>query len=291
MYHCSMSIHEAYQQLLLQLYDLYDDREAANIADMVIEYVTGQRKTDRIMHKELPVTDSQSLQLETITKKLMQHTPVQYVLHEAWFAGMKLYVDEHVLIPRPETEELADWIITEINNSNGQVKNILDIGTGSGCIPVALKKKLPKAVVRGIDISEGALNVAIKNAMLQAAQVYFIRMDFLEQAARDQLDKFDIIVSNPPYVKRSESSSMQKNVLAHEPHLALFVPDEDALLFYRHIAEFGKTHLDDGGLIFLEINEALGKEVAELYKKEGYITETRKDMQGKERMIKAVKSI
>jgi release factor glutamine methyltransferase len=285
-----MTIHQAYQELLFQLYDLYDDSEAANIADMVLEHITGQRKIDRIMHKELPMTEAQSGQLNDFTKKLLQHTPVQYVLQEAWFAGMKFYVDENVLIPRPETEELVEWVLQEAAGKRYEVRSIIDIGSGSGCIPIALKKKLPKAVVRAVDVSEGALNVAVKNAMLQAAQVYFMRMDFLDRNTWANFGKFDIIVSNPPYVRLSEACTMNVNVLEHEPHLALFVPDEDALLFYRLIAEFAKMHLEENGAVFLEINEALGEDVMKLYRHEGYVTEMRKDLQGKDRILKAVKS-
>lgn len=281
-----MTIHLAYQQLLLQLYEIYDDREAANIADMVMEHVTGQRKIDRIMYKDLRVTAQQQQQLSAITNALLLHTPIQYVLHEAWFAGMKLYVDENVLIPRPETEELVDWIVKEVRSTKYEVRNVVDIGTGSGCIPISLKKMVPKLNVKAIDVSEGALNVAIKNAMLQATQVYFLRLDFLDQQNWDQLGKFDIIVSNPPYIKASEAEAMHQNVLEHEPHLALFVPDEDALLFYRKIAEFAKDHLTENGMIFLEINEALGEDVVKLYQNYGYKTELRKDMQGKDRMLK-----
>lgn len=286
-YHCSMTIQQAYQQLLLQLYDLYNDREAANITDWVIEHVTGQRKIDRVTHTGLPVNNAQQERLKHITEKLLQNTPVQYVLNECWFAGMKFYVDERVLIPRPETEELVEWITEEIAGRKHEVRNILDIGTGSGCIPVVLKKKAPTVKVKAIDVSEGALNVAIKNAMTLAAQVYFVRLDFLDEGTWKDLGKFDIIVSNPPYVKLSEACTMNANVLQYEPHLALFVPDEDALIFYRKIAAFAKSHLEPGGAVFLEINEALGKELMELFTSQGYRAELKKDMQGKERMIKA----
>jgi len=282
-----MTISLAYQQLLLQLYEIYDNREAANIADLVMEHVTGQRKIDRIVYKDLPVTAEQQSLLIQFTDKLLQHQPVQYVLHETWFAGMKFYVDENVLIPRPETEELVDWIEKEVRSKNYEVRELLDIGTGSGCIPISLKKKLPKLNIKSVDVSEGALNIAVKNAMLQAVQVYFLRMNFLEAENWTKLGKVDVIVSNPPYVKASEATAMNRNVLDHEPHLALFVPDEDALLFYRNIAEFSKSHLNENGMIFLEINEALGEDVIKLYNDYGYQTELRKDLQGKDRMLKA----
>src|SRR5688500_16601575 len=135
-----MTIQQAYQHLLLQLYDIYDDREAANIADLVIEYITGQRRIDRVTNKDLPLNEKQQEQLSIITEKLVRNTPVQYAVNESWFAGMKLYVDEHVLIPRPETEELVQWIADETRNTKSEIRNVLDIGTGSGCIPIALKK-------------------------------------------------------------------------------------------------------------------------------------------------------
>jgi release factor glutamine methyltransferase len=282
-----MTTREAYQELLLQLSGLYHDGEAANIADLVMEYVTGRKRIDRITGKDDPVTGQQQSRLAIITGKLLENTPVQYVLNEAWFGGMKLYVDEHVLIPRPETEELVQWIIDEVRSTKYEIRSVLDIGTGSGCIPIALKKKLGKVVTRAIDVSEGALNVAVKNAMIQGVQVYFMRMDFLDEHTWKNLGKFDIIASNPPYIKLSEACTMSANVLQHEPHLALFVPDEDALLFYRKIAAFAKEHLEENGSVFLEINEALGKEVNDLFIHEGFKTELRKDMQGKDRMIKA----
>jgi release factor glutamine methyltransferase len=284
-----MTIQVAYQQLLSQLIGVYDESEAENISNMVIEYITLSTKMQRVINKEQALSDLQASQLSVITNQLLLHKPIQYVLNEAWFAGMKLYVDENVLIPRPETEELVQWILDEVQSKDADTKTVLDIGTGSGCIPIALKKKLPKLNVRAVDVSETALNVAIKNAMLQAVQVYFIRMDFLQKESWNQFGKFDIIVSNPPYVKQSESLEMHKNVLEHEPHLALFVPDNDALLFYRNIAAFSTTHLADIGAVFLEINETLGNGVAALFNQEGFATELRKDMQGKDRMIKAVK--
>jgi release factor glutamine methyltransferase len=282
-----MTIHLAYQQLLLALFEVYADQEAANIADWVIEHVTGQRKIERVMNPEFGLTPQQQSRLSSITDKLQRHVPAQYVLNETWFMDMKLYVDDSVLIPRPETEELVDWIRQEVKSGKSKVKTVIDIGTGSGCIPIALKKNLPELTIRALDVSEGALNVAVKNAMLQGTQVYFMRMDFLDRGLRESLGRFDLIVSNPPYVKSSEAEGMNKNVLDHEPRLALFVPDEDALLFYREIAAFGKTHLNYGGMVFMEINEALGNEVQELFTKEGYKTELRKDMQGKDRMVKA----
>lgn len=290
-----MGIQEAYTQLMYQLFELYDDREAANIADWTIEHITGFKRIDRITNKQFPLNKSQQELLQTYTVQLLQHMPVQYVLHEAWFAGMNLYVDENVLIPRPETEELVEWLVEESKKSkiktclpDRQGQKVLDIGTGSGCIPVALKKKLPALDVHALDVSEGALNVAQKNADAQNTPINFYKADILDKTTWTSLPKFDIIVSNPPYIKQSEEKDMRNNVLGHEPHLALFVPDEDALLFYRMIAEFSLKHLNESGKLFFEINEALGKEVKQLLHNYGYSEiELRKDLQGKDRMIKA----
>jgi len=282
-----MGIQEAYKQLLFQLYGLYDKREAATIAGLVIEYVTGLRKTSRILNKQVLLNKEQQGTLTIFTEQLLQHKPVQYVLHEAWFAGMKFYVDEQVLIPRPETEELVEWVIQE--NQKSKIKNIrlLDIGTGSGCIAIALKKKWDDICTIAIDISPAALGIAKKNASLSGTEVLFQLFDFLNEESWPQLSGYDIIVSNPPYIKQSESKEMSKHVVEYEPKTALFVPDEDALLFYRKIALFGKGHLSANGKIYMEINEALGKEVSALFQKEGYRTELRKDLMGKDRMLKA----
>lgn len=288
-----MTVQEAYKQLQVLLSALYDDREAANIADLVMEHVTGQRRIDRIMNKQALVTAEQQAVITQCTEQLLKHTPVQYVLHEAWFAGMKLYVDENVLIPRPETEELVSWI-AECGlpaTGNQQPVTVLDIGTGSGCIPIALKKKMQGWDVHAVDISVGALEVAKRNAATQGTAITFNLLDILDEAAWQQLPMFDVIVSNPPYIRESEAASMHNNVLAFEPHTALFVPDEDALLFYRKIADFALTHLRSGGLLFFEINEALGIAVCDMLAEKGFVEiELRQDLQGKDRMVRAVKN-
>lgn len=285
-----MTLQLAYRQLLARLYEIYDTREASNIADWVIEHVTGQRKIERIVYKNLPVTVQQQKKLQTITDQLLQHQPVQYVLGQAWFCNMKLNVNENVLIPRPETEELVEWIIKEtIGNSKFEIRVfILDIGTGSGCISIALKKKISDAEVYAIDVSTEALAVAKQNAAQQHIEVKFLQFNFLDKSKWKQLPTFDIIVSNPPYVTKSEEQTMQPNVLKYEPHIALFVPDEDALKFYKAIAAFAQTHLLPKGHIFVEINETLAQQVTYLFKQNGFENITlKKDLQGKDRMIKA----
>ena len=300
-----MTIHEAQQQLLFQLYHLYDNREAANIADWVMEHITGWKKIDRIINKKVPLLPHRIEQLEQYTKELLEHKPVQYVLHEAWFCGMPFYVDEHVLIPRPETEELVEWIVQEAGSRKSEVGSqksearsdiglqtsdfrLLDIGTGSGCIPIALKKKLPWAQVYSCDVSEGALAVAQKNATAQQADVHLLQADFLNRDSWQQLPSVDLIVSNPPYIPQSDEHTMQPNVLEYEPHVALFVPNDDALLFYKAIAEFAQQKLQRGGSIYAEIHEDLGDQTKALFLSKGFTSvEIKKDMQGKDRMIKA----
>lgn len=283
-----MSIQEAYKKLLFQLSGLYDSREAANIADMVMEHITGYQKTNRIIHKNIPLDIQQQAQLQKCNEELLQHKPIQYVLQKAWFYGMKFFVNESVLIPRPETEELIDWITSEINNKNIPVHTVLDIGSGSGCIPIALKKKNPGISISSMDISKDALVVAKKNANDLGAEINFFEFDFLNESRWPELSAFDFIVSNPPYIKRSESKDMRKNVTDFEPHIALFVPDSDPLIFYKKLAAFGKKHLVEDGKIFAEINENSGKEVTDLFTNENYRVELKKDIHGKDRMLKAV---
>ncbi len=288
-----MTINTAYQQLLYKLYELYDDREAINIADWVIEFVTGQKRIDRIIYKNIPLNEVQQLQLQSFTDKLLNHEPVQYVLNEAWFAGMKFYVDKNVLIPRPETEELVEQVssfkfqVSSSSEIRNQKSEILDIGTGSGCIPIALKKNLPTTNITSIDVSKNALSIASKNAADLQATITFKQVDFLDESSWDTLGIFNIIISNPPYIKQSESSSMSKHVTSYEPIIALFVADDNALIFYKKIALFGQTHLTKNGQIFVEINEALGDETTAMFKSFGYQTQLKKDLQGRDRMVQA----
>ncbi|OQP60790.1 N5-glutamine methyltransferase family protein [Niastella populi] len=313
-----MTLYEAQQQLTTSLHELYDNREAANIADWVLEHVTGMRKIDRIMHKQSLLLPERLEQLQQYTRELLTHKPVQYVLHEAWFSGMAFYVDESVLIPRPETEELVEWIVEEVRSKKYDVRNtgsgidgltppfgdpenkdasyllpptshfnILDIGTGSGCIPISLKKKLPQATIYACDVSEQALAVAEKNATTLHAPVQFVQADFLDAASWPSLPAVDIIVSNPPYIPHNNQSTMLQNVLAWEPHLALFVPNEDPLLFYDAIARFAREKLLPGGMIFVEIHEDLGAQTKALFEAYGFTADVKKDFQGKDRMVKA----
>lgn len=278
-----MTIQQAYHFLQQQLSTIYDNDEANNIADLVIEHITGYKKLGRITHKDLSLSEQQTALFNNLIKELPTQKPVQYVLGEAWFYEMKFFVNEHVLIPRPETEELVE-LVTSYKLPSA---SILDIGTGSGCIPITLKKKLPKTEITAIDVSAEALAVAKRNAANLHADINFKELDFLNEQSWNELDCYDVIVSNPPYIKQSESASMHTNVLSFEPHIALFVTDDDALLFYRKIALFGKTHLPTNGKIFVEINEALGAETIALFESYGYTATLKKDMQQKDRMIVA----
>lgn len=279
-----MTIHEAQQQLLFQLYHIYDDREAQSIAAWVMEHLTGWQKIDRVLNKKAKLSQPKLDELQQITQQLLAHKPIHYILHQAWFHGMKLYVDENVLIPRPETEELVEWVVEACKHPSPK---ILDVGTGSGCIPIALKKKLPQAEVFACDISDGALQVAFRNSQEQNTPITLLQVDFLEPEERDELPVFDIIVSNPPYISINEKAEIDKHVVEYEPHTALFVPDDDSLVFYEHLAEFGRTHLAPTGFMMMEIHYQKGQAVQQLFESKGYAVEIKKDMQGNERMVKA----
>lgn len=279
-----MTLQQAQQQLSLSLARLYDQREAANIADWVMEKLTGQRKIDRIVHKDQRMPDGQQELLAAYTEQLLQHRPVQYVLQEAWFDGLDFYVNEQVLIPRPETEELVHWIADD--NRDSTALRILDIGTGSGCIPVALKKRLPQAQLLALDVSAGALTVAAANKSKHSVEVALYELDILNRSEWQKLPAVDIIVSNPPYIPLSDQDTIQANVLQHEPHLALFVENDDPLLFYSTIAELGLEKLSPGGKIYVEIHEDLGAQTVALFGSQGYTgIILQKDMQGKDRML------
>lgn len=285
-----MTIQEATYLLLGRLRDIYPPGEAGNITDWVMEHLTGSKKTERMIYKNESINPAEETQLQQYIERLMANEPVQYVLNEAWFCGLKLYVDSSVLIPRPETEELVEWVIDGCRFPINEL-SILDIGSGSGCIAIALKKRLGKAQVWSCDISRDALKIAKRNATSLGIDVNFIHLNFLDAEQRSSLPSFDIIVSNPPYVTINESGEMLPNVLNYEPSTALFVPDNDPLVFYHAIAGFGKTHLKKNGSIFSEVNEMLGNRTAELFNREGYLVELKQDMQQKDRMIKAIPNV
>lgn len=281
-----MTIQEARRHVATRLGTIYSAGEAGTISDWVMEHITGSKITDRAANPRKELGPEQASLLNQYLERLLTHEPVQYVLGEAWFCGLKFKVDANVLIPRPETEELVEWVITNCKFPLSQLR-ILDIGTGSGCIAIALKRRLGKAEVWACDLSQGALSMARENAQTLGMEVNFVEMDFLSPGDRSSLPSFDIIISNPPYIPEKDKEDMQPNVLNYEPLMALFVPDDDALLFYKAIADFGKDHLKKDGSIYMEIHEGLGADVLQYFQNEDYAAALKKDMQEKDRMIRA----
>lgn len=259
---------------------VYDAREARAVAAFVCEGRLGLRFTDVIVEPDAPCPLRE--ELASLTAEIRDRRPAQYIAGYAFFRNMKFAVREGVLIPRPETEELVGFIEAEHRAEEGL--RVLDIGTGSGCIAVSLALALPRSRVTGIDVSDTALATASENARRLGAEVRFERFDILDD---DGLQgPYDIVVSNPPYVTRSERAQMPPNVLRHEPHRALFVPDDDPLLFYRAIAEKGRTMLAPGGRLWFEINERFGPQTVRLLENEGYAdVRLREDLFGKPRTV------
>ena len=303
-----MDLQQAQRQLTTQLTPLYGGREASIIADWVMQHLTGRKRLDRLVYSSEPLSGSLLQQYEKYRNELLAHRPVQYVLHESWFEGMKFYVDERVLIPRPETEELVEWVAESITAASpprppaapqplsqapkplATAPAILDVGTGSGCIAIALAKKFPALAVHACDISGAALDVARQNALtLDAGEnIHFHPLDFLDSNQWVNLPAIRWLVSNPPYIPLKEKSVMAAHVTGAEPSLALFVPDDDPLIFYRSLGNFARQHLAEGGSLFVEIHEEMSAPVMSLFRTIGAKeVMAKKDLQGKDRMIKA----
>lgn len=287
---------EQYDEFSNSLLSIYEKDEAVAIAKLVIEFVSN---TSLNAIKEKVISGDEAERLKIIQQQLLSLRPVQYILNEAWFYGLKFEVNESVLIPRPETEELIDWVIKEVKSEKKNLKNksesadllpitILDIGTGSGCIAISIKKNIALAAITAIDFCSDALHTAINNAVTHETEINFQLLDFLDESKWNELGQFDIIVSNPPYIKGSESKTMSKHVLQYEPLKALFVTDADALLFYRKIADFALHHLKPNGTVYVEINQQLGKETAKVFIERGFLNVVlKKDISGNDRYIKA----
>jgi len=268
-----------------ELQGLYPETEIRNFSYLIIEKITKFSKTEIVVNKNTLFSDEQSQFVENFILRLKKFEPIQYILGETEFYDLPFKVNESVLIPRPETEELVDWIKTE--NTDNETKSILDIGTGSGCIAISLKHIFPKVDVSAYDISEKALETAKINAKLNNVNIRFSIVDMLNPISTNE--KWDIIVSNPPYVPEKEKLEIQPNVLNHEPHLALFVPDNDPLLFYRQIALFAKKQLSNKGKLYFEIHRDTAKDAVKLLSEMGFVnTELRKDISGNDRMIRAI---
>ncbi len=281
-----MTYKEFQQKVTSELASIYDNDEAEQITWMLLEEASGfSRSKLRTLDRE-EISETFTFRVYKYLHSLMQHQPVQYAFGYAWFYKQKFFVDATVLIPRKETEELVYRVVKEYR---GRKASILDIGTGSGCIAVSLQLELPEADVMAIDISSEALKMAKKNAAnLNAAKVRFEQLDVLNQSACSGLEKFDAIVSNPPYITEAEKTDMKNNVLLHEPHQALFVPNNDPLQFYKAITALALKHLNKGGMVFLECNESFALQVADLLHQNNFTeTEVLKDMQGKDRMVTA----
>ncbi len=278
-----MQLREFYNRFLKELKPLYGYEEAVAISNMIFEHFAGKTRSDIITAPHSIIEKEKVATLENALLQLKRRVPVQYVIGHAWFAGLSFRVGPAVLIPRPETEELVQEAIhfTRANNKN----SLLDIGTGSGCIPISIKKQLPNVSVTAMDISEAALGVAKENALLNHVAIEWIQKDFLQEEEWKALPLYDVIISNPPYIPEAEKKMLDENVTAHEPHLALFVPDNDALVFYEKIAAFAKEHLAAGGSIFMETHEGLANNVAAHFVNNGYNAVVKKDINGNDRMV------
>lgn len=292
-----MMLKESFRQFVQRLISLYSEREAWHIADMIFEEVTGFSRLDRITKPDYTLTTVQMQRLKEMEMQLLNNMPVQYVLGEAWFYHLKFKVNNNVLIPRPETEELVTWIIEDIKKektvsteTSSHPWRILDIGTGSGCIAIALKKNIPEIEMIAIDKSKEALQIAKKNAVLNQVDISFQEADMTDEKLVSLLPDLDIIVSNPPYVPVGEKKDMQPQVSLYEPPQALFVPDEDPLLFYKAIFTRAAKKLVNNGKAYLEIHADYGKEIIALMNQHGFEEITlREDMAGNERMVKGMK--
>lgn len=281
-----MTLPQIKDHFFKELEHLYPETEIESFMQLILEHHFGIRRIDLALNPELKTRSWNAEPFKKAVRELLDEKPIQYIIGSAEFAGMSFSVNESVLIPRPETEELVKWVADSAKEIRSP--EILDIGTGSGCIPIALAKCLPASKVQALDISKYALDTARKNAERLKADVMFFEQDILSQARLKET--YDIIVSNPPYVRKSETSKMRKNVVRFEPELALFVSDHDPLEFFRRIGEHGLISLKPGGMLFFEINEFLGDKTVRLLSDQGYSDILlKKDIYDKDRMIRAVK--
>lgn len=292
-----MILKEYKNEFIQELETIYDLQEIESFFYIITEFLHQKKRIDLALEPNFLITEKELEKWNSILAELKQEKPIQYILGETEFYGLRFLVNENTLIPRPETEELVELILNE--NSKKKIPNpkILDIGTGSGCIAISLAKNLPDAEVFALDVSEKALEIAKKNAELNEVKVNFINKSILEvedsiipTTNNQQPTLFDIIVSNPPYVRNLEKEEIKKNVLEYEPHLALFVEDNNALLFYRKIAQLAQKNLSENGKLYFEINQYLGKETVELLQNLNFKKiELIKDVYGNDRMIQCTR--
>lgn len=273
-----MTYSEAISTLKQTLAHLYSSDELLQILSLLIDVP----RIKLTLQRDTVLNEVQKDQVLGAISELLSSKPIQYITGKADFFGLQFHVNEDTLIPRPETEELVDWILA--SHSDATSIKVLDIGTGSGCIPITLKKKRPSFSVSALDISKGALEIAEKNAVCNAVDVNFSEKDILNSGLDEN---FDLIISNPPYIKEDEKQQMETNVLDFEPHMALFVPNTDPLLFYKRIAILAAKYLNTSGFLYFEINAQYGSETANVLKELGFSeVEIKKDMQGKDRFVK-----
>ncbi|MFH7005453.1 peptide chain release factor N(5)-glutamine methyltransferase [Flavobacterium bizetiae] len=280
-----MRIKQYRTQFIKELSPFYDAYEAESFFYLILEDKHKLRQIDLALNHELTFSESDFVVWDSLLAQLKKEVPIQYLLGKTNFYGLDFEVNENVLIPRPETEELVEWIINENSKAEkSKTIKILDIGTGSGCIAISLAKNIPNARVYAMDVSKKAIETAKRNAINNKTDVTFILQDVLN--AEELKCNFDIIVSNPPYVRNLEKEEIKKNVLDYEPHLALFVEDNDALIFYRKIAELAQNNLLEDGQLYFEINQYLGDEMKDLLEKMNFKSiELRKDIYDNDRMI------
>lgn len=287
---CMKTIKDVFSAYQRELSTIYDANEISATTLLVISDICSLNNAKVKAFPELEITEEQSVKMAAILTELKTGRPVQYILGHTEFYGLPFNVNSSVLIPRPETEELVEWVLQSVGSQQLAAGSILDIGTGSGCIAISLKKNLPAFEVAAIDISAGALETASSNARLNNVDIQFIKADILNPNSEIEIPKSEIIISNPPYVTLQDKTRMHTNVTDFEPHTALFVPEDDPLIFYRTIANFALINLAPGGLLFFEINESLGAENVAILRDKGFKNiELRKDMSGRDRMIKAVR--
>ncbi len=266
---------------------VYDEREARAITQLVLQQVLGLQPHKQVMERYMVLTTHQRDVLQAMLQRLQQSEPVQYVLGHTEFYGLRFNVNPHVLIPRPETEELVEWVMSTMDSS---ALHVLDIGTGSGCIPITIAHRFPNAIVQGVDVSHEALQVATENNRLNNTNVTFSYLNILTDSLSDTT--YHIIISNPPYIAESDKQQMEANVLQYEPHLALFATGTDDLIFYRTIAAKALPALLPGGKLFFEIHAERGPQVVELMQQHGYTNvQLRTDLSGKHRMVMGEKPL
>ncbi|WP_431165276.1 peptide chain release factor N(5)-glutamine methyltransferase [Tenacibaculum halocynthiae] len=296
-----MTIKEYKNNFIYQLSSVYPQTEIDTFFFYLIEEYLNLQRIDITLQPNFEISSENEILLNKALTRLKKEEPIQYILGKTEFYGLPFHVNKYTLIPRPETEELVEWIISEVKEirTNNQTKSlsILDIGTGSGCIPISLKVNIDNSTICAIDVSKEALKIAKHNSDLNNSLVQFLNLDilkadslnvFTKKTTSDEIIKFDIIVSNPPYVRNLEKIEIKNNVLQNEPHLALFVEDDNPLIFYTKIADLAKKHLSSDGFLFFEINQYLGSQTVGMLHQKGFKNiELRKDLFGNNRMIKA----